>query len=250
MDGFRTKGEPKISRIKANKAAELKGVMRHPERDNAFIADVYQRLDRAMGGGVVMFSGAAIHLIWADRKVSDIDVFVQERKLFINEMLQKRLEKEGFTISVLKGNKIYAVVDNKSGIKVETANSSLKVDNKILTDHRDICRILGCKEDTDTLVGFSADTIMRGSIYLPITNSSGEVVNLRLPDPVHQIGLKYNLLRLRGGTKDIEDMRKIMGYYFGNFDSFVQSGGVEKLRSVGEFLGQDFENRILEILRG
>ena len=250
MDGFRTKGEPKISRIKANEAAELKGVMRHPERDNAFIADVYQRLDRAMGGGVIVFSGAAIHLISADRKVSDIDVFVQERKLFLNEMLQKRLEKEGFTISVLNGNKIYAVVDNKSGIKVETANSSLKVDNKILTDHRDICRILGCKEDTDTLVGFSASTIMGSSIYMPITNNSGEVVNLRLPDPVHQIGLKYNLLRLRGGTKDIEDMRKIMSYYFGSFDSFVQSGGVEELRSVGEFLGQNFENRIPEILRG
>ena len=142
------------------------------------------------------------------------------------------------------------MVDNKSGIKVETANSSLKVNNKILTDHRDICRILGCKEDTDTLVGFSASTILGSSIYLSITNSSGEEVNLRLPDPVHQIGLKYNLLRLRGGTKDIEDMRKIRDYYFGSFDSFVQSGGVEKLRSVGEFLGQDFENRILEILRG
>ena len=114
MNGFRTMGEPKISRIKANETAELKGVMRHPERDNAFIADVYQRLDRAMGGGVVMFSGAAIHLISADRKVSDIDVFVQERKLFLNEMLQKRLEREGFTISVLKDNKIYAIVDNRA----------------------------------------------------------------------------------------------------------------------------------------
>lgn len=250
MDGFRQRGKPKISRVKANEVAELKGAMRHPERDNAFIAEVYQRLDRAMGGGVIMFSGAAIHLISSDRKVSDIDVFVQERKLFFNEMLQKRLENEGFTISVLKGNKIYAVVDNKSGIKVETANSSLKVNNKILTDHRDICRILGCKEDTDTLVGFSAKTILEGSISVPIKKDDGEVVELRLPDPVHQIGLKYNLLRLRGGTKDIEDMRKIRDHYFGSFDSFVQSGGVEKLRSVGEFLGQDFENRILEILRG
>lgn len=246
MDGFRTKGEPKISKVRA---AELKGAMRHPERNNAFIAEVYERLDRAMGGEVIVFSGAAIHLISADRKVSDIDVFVQESKLFLNDMLQRRLEKEGFTISVLKDNKIYAVVDNKSGIKVETANSSLKVDNKILTDHRDICRILGCKEDTDTLVGFSSKTIMESSIFMPIVKEDGRVVNMRLPDPVHQIGLKYNLLRLRGGTKDIEDMRKIRDHYFGDFDSFIRSGGVERLRSVGEFLGPDFESRILEILR-
>lgn len=249
MGGFRTNGESRISKVKAAEAAELKGLVRHPERDNAFIAEVYQRLNSAMGGGVIMFSGAAIHLISSDRKVSDIDVFVQESKLFLNDVLMKRLEKEGFTISVLKNNKIYAVVDNKSGIKVETANSSLKVDNKILTDHRDICRILGCPENSDSLVGFGSEVIMKSAMAMPITKNDGSVVNLMLPDPVHQIGLKYNLLRLRGGTKDIEDMRKIRDFYFGGFDSFVQSGGVEKLRDVGLFIGPNFEERILDILR-
>ncbi len=227
----------------------LKGAIRRTEWDTETVADAYRRFKRALGDEVVIFSGSSIHLISQKRKVNDVDVVVRESKLFITEDLKKRLENEGFEIAYFKDNKIYSVIDKRSGIKIEAANSSLTVGGNVITDHRQLCRLLGCPESTDTLMGFPSDLIISNAISILVKTDDGEVMLIKVPDPIHQLGIKYNLLRLRGGVKDIEDMHEIVKYYYGNFDIFAEGGGIERLREIRQYLGVGFEDRIVSLLK-
>jgi hypothetical protein len=213
------------------------------------IADVYLRLNKAMEGNLILFSGASIHLISPQRKVGDIDVFVKESKLCPNDGVRKKLEAEGFEIVDVIQNRIHAIGDKKSGITVETTNGNIKSGDRVV-DHRELCRLLGCKEDIDTLMGFHSGIIIGNAIGMLVTTDDGTAVEVKVPHPIHQIGIKYNLWRLRGGTKDIEDMNAVIKYHYGTYDSFVEKGGIERLKNIGEYLGTAFESRIIQLLRG
>ena len=44
-------------------------------------------------------------------------------------------------------------------------------------------------------------------------------------------------------------MHEIVKYYYGNFDTFVEGGGIERLRKIGKYLGSGFEDSIVALLK-
>ncbi len=76
-------------------------------------------------------------------------------------------------------------------------------------------------EESPTILGLPLDYVIENGIFVDVDGTK-----IRIPKPLHQIIMKYNLWLFRSegkieGQKDAEDIVKLIRFYYKNADEFL-----------------------------
>lgn len=179
------------------------------EQDGASrIAGIYFRLGKALGTDrMVVVGGSAMKLTCdPDRPSNDIDLALPPRLLA--GISQARLVAYGFT-GYYEDSRLLVALDKESGIEVEVSSKNCGNLNQKIGLPR-------YSEESPTVLGISIDAVIDGGRLINVNG-----IGVRVPQPLHQLIMKYNLWLFRGDgklkdQKDANDIRKIVRFYYGD----------------------------------
>lgn len=228
------------------KEVTFKEIVRGVSRNLRTVVDITSRIDLVFEDAVV-FSGAFVSLIHPARGFTDIDMIISRRELTLDCNLKGKIELNGFEIVKTDEGRVHTIQDVRTGVKVEIENGSIRSAEGRVMKQEEICKLLRCKEDADTVLGFSRSRIIEDAVSIGIVIEDGSRWKIKVAHPFHQIALKYNLYRIRGGEHDLMDIRNIIESNYGSFKCFVSTSRGMIDQNV-EFLGQSFERDLFGIL--
>ena len=201
--------------------------------ENAFreIASMYGRTARVLKtDGMVMVGGSALKLSCdPDRPINDLDIAVMPSAL--DNVSRKAVEENGFT-GEFDGKRLVLLTDKKTGVEVEVSSKNCGALNKTiglpLYDRKNPT-ILGL--NLASVIDEGDDAMVYGT-------------RIRIPNPMSQLMMKYNLWLYRGegkvvGQKDAQDIINIVKAFFNDAETVLKMKGAIaelcKARSYEEF---------------
>jgi predicted nucleotidyltransferase len=181
------------------------------------ISSIYARLVLLFGTReILLIGGTSMILAFDDdRKLNDIDAIIDLNMLDKFTIKDEGRIKEFNFGSMFKDNKLIMLTDIESGIEIEVRAITCGALNKTLD-------LPPYTDMEPTAMGLLISDILRNANEVNINH-----VVIKIPDPVYQILMKYNLWRFRGkgemkDQKDANDIRKLVNFYYGSVQKLLE----------------------------
>ncbi len=268
MGGVKTSGEPVGKELRAIAKDVARGPGATPEmvglaaatvgafRDKcgpdgskvsrADFLDIYLRA-KSIFPTITIISGASVALIHPQRQMNDVDTVVRDTELVLTPEMSAKIYAAGFVPHEVHDGVLHAIVDKTTGVRIDTNNTATVHDGvERIISNEQTCVLLGCTPLKESALGLSKKRIVTESMTLPISHND-TTVDVRVPRPLHQVAIKYNLWRLRHEPKDVRDLQTIVRHYYESPERFFAQEE-QSIAALHPYLGADFETHLSGIL--
>jgi hypothetical protein len=182
------------------------------------LENIYPKLVDVFGAeNIILVGGAAMKLSCdPERQLLDTDVAVFPSKL--RGVERKKLDNLGLN-GVYDSDKLITVIDKETETEREVSSQDCGNMNNVLG-------LPPYTEENPTILGLNLRDVINEGQWC---NFKGE--KMKIPNPVHNLIMKYNLWLFRGRgeveeQKDAKDINKIVKYYFKDLNTLIHTNSV------------------------